>query len=96
MCPTARSPGASRRRSGRSRDRALEDRYIFSWKPTPAVLADVFHPHVVRDYIREAADAARGCIVEIIFKDTFTIRRDPRRVEEWTRIARQEIERTAA
>jgi hypothetical protein len=71
---------------------ALQDRYIFSWKPTPAMLADVFHPDQVRRYIRTALEAARDCIVEIILKDTFTIQRDPRRVEEWTRIAREEIE----
>ena len=72
---------------------ALEDKYIFSWKPAPAMLADVFHPGEVRRYIRAALEAARGCIIEVVLKDTFTIRRDPRRVEEWTRIAREEIER---
>jgi hypothetical protein len=75
---------------------ALEDRIIFSWKPTPAMLADAFHPDEVRAYIRGALQAARGCIVEVVLKDTFTLQRDPRRIEEWTRIARQEIDRAAA
>ena len=75
---------------------ALGDQLLFSWKPTPAMIADVFHPEVVREYIRIALERARGCFVEIILKDTFTIRNDPARVHEWTRIAREEIERAAA
>jgi hypothetical protein len=74
---------------------ALEDRIIFSWKPSPAMLADGFHPEQVRAYIRNALQRSRGCVVEIILKDTFTIQRDPRRVEEWAHIARQEIERVS-
>jgi hypothetical protein len=74
---------------------ALGNTLIFSWKPTPAMLADVFHPDAVREYIRGALAKARGCIVEIILKDTFTICHDPARVREWTRIAREEIERAA-
>jgi hypothetical protein len=74
---------------------ALGERYLLSWKPTPAMLADVFHPDQVREYLRDSLEKTRGCVVEVILKDTFTIRRDPRRVEEWARIARSEIERIA-
>ncbi len=75
---------------------ALEDRYIYSWKPTPAMLADEFHPDEVRRYIRAALEVAKGCVVEVILKDTFTIQRDPRRLSQWARIAREEIERVSA
>jgi hypothetical protein len=75
---------------------ALGDKFVLSWKPTPAMLAGVFDPDVVRRYIRETLEKARGCIVEIILKDTVTIGRDPERIRAWTRIAREEIQRTGA
>jgi hypothetical protein len=37
----------------------------------------------------------KGYRMEIILKDTFTLRGDPGRAEQWARIARQEIERAA-
>ena len=74
---------------------ALENRFIFSWKPSPAMLADRFHPDQVRAYIRDMLTRTRGCIVEISLKDTFTIQREPWRVIEWSRIAREEIERAS-
>jgi hypothetical protein len=74
---------------------ALGNRAIFSWKPSPAMLADVFHPDQVRQYIRETLEKTKGCWMEIILKDTFTISGDPGRVEQWARIARQEIARAA-
>ena len=50
---------------------ALQDQYVYSWKPTPADIAAVtFDPEHVRAYIRETLDIARGCIVEIVLKDT--------------------------
>jgi hypothetical protein len=75
---------------------ALGDKLLLAWKATPSILADVFHPDAVRSCIREALEKARGCRVEIILKDTFTVRHDPARISEWTRIAREEIERATA
>ena len=73
---------------------ALQDKYIYSWKPTPAMVSGRFFPDIVRDYIRRTLDAAKGCVLEMILKDTFTITRQPEKVEAWARIAREEIERT--
>jgi hypothetical protein len=42
------------------------------------MLADVFHPDQVRQYIRETLEKTKGC-----------------RMEQWARIAREEIERAA-
>jgi len=72
---------------------ALGDRYVFSWKPNPAVLADRFDPDHVRMYLRDALDRTRGCRLEIVPKDTFTVQGDARRFVEWTCIAREEIDR---
>lgn len=72
---------------------ALGDRYVFSWKPNPAMLADRFDPDHVRTYLRGALEQTRGCRLEIVLKDTFTVQGDARRFVEWTRIAREEIDR---
>lgn len=75
---------------------ALGDRFVFSWKPHPAYLADVtFDPDAVRAYIRETLDIARGCVVEMVLKDTHTCNQQPERFDVWTRIAMEEAERAA-
>ena len=69
---------------------ALEDRCIFSWKPNPADLAaESFNPDLIRSKIRECINAARGCVLEIIMKDTHTVRNEPWRMSEWVRIAKE-------
>jgi len=70
----------------------LGDQVIFSWKPNPAMLVHPFDPDAIRAYLRRTLEVARGCVLEIILKDTFTLERDPARVETWARIAREEIE----
>ena len=72
----------------------LGDRYIYSLKPHPGLLAGVrFEPEAVRADIRDALDKAKGCHLEIIMKDNHTLGNDPRRAAAWCSIARQEIER---
>jgi len=76
--------------------RELEDKYVYSWKPHPAYLADVtFDPEAVRADIRETLEIARGCVVEMIIKDTHTCNGRPERFDEWTRVAMEEAERAA-
>ncbi len=71
----------------------LGDRYIYSMKPNPAVIAvpgaDEEH---IRSGLREAMRAARDCRVEVIMKDNHTIGGDPGNVIRWCRIAREEAE----
>ena len=70
---------------------ALADRYIFSMKPNPADLAmEGFDPARIRAELRRDLQVTRGCRVEVVMKDNHTIRREPRRVVEWVRIAREE------
>jgi hypothetical protein len=72
----------------------LEDKYIFSMKPNPAVLAKpVIDKEAVRKKIRKAFEITRECIVEIIMKDNHTIGKRPENVIEWCKIAREEAER---
>jgi len=71
----------------------LQDRIIYSWKPNPAMIVGRFDPQTIRTYIRRTLQVAQGCVLEIVHKDTFTIEYEPARLETWTRIAREEIER---
>lgn len=73
----------------------LDDKYIFSWKPNPAMIVGKFSPERIRRYIRRTLEVARGCVVEMIHKDTFTVEKQPERLVTWARIAREEIERIA-
>lgn len=71
----------------------LGDRYIFSWKPHPGVLAtDTFDEEYVRRTLRQGLRtlAKHGCRVEVIMKDCHTVRNDPRRVVRWAQIAKEE------
>ena len=72
----------------------LGDRYVYSLKPHPGLLAGVrFDPAAVRADIRDALDKARGCHLEIVMKDNHTLGNDPQRAVTWCNIAREEIER---
>ena len=73
--------------------RELEDKYVISLKPNPAELAGKFNPDLVRENMRTKLDKTRDCVVEIVLKDTSSIENDPPRLESWTRIVREEIDR---
>lgn len=66
----------------------LSDRYIYSWKPNPALICgpDV-NWEAVENTTRETLEIARGCCVEMVMKDTHTFQGDPTRIERWTQIA---------
>ena len=70
----------------------LAGRCVFSWKPQPAHVCDPFDPGRIREYIRHAIGATRGCVVEMILKDTHTCDNRPERFTQWTDIARQLVE----
>lgn len=70
--------------------------YVYSMKPTPAVLAeDVWNPTAAGDQLRRNLEATRGCAVEVIMKDISTVRYEPERLWEWSRIATQLAEELA-
>lgn len=68
---------------------------IFSWKPKPAMLVGSYNEQYIRAYLREALAAMRGCVCEIILKDTHTVENRPERMHRWLEIAREEIDRMA-
>jgi hypothetical protein len=62
--------------------------YVFSWKPSPAVLAeDKWNPLAVRRELEQTLDRLSGLHVEIIMKDISTVRYQPQRLWEWAAIA---------
>ena len=66
----------------------LGKKYVASLKPNPALLAtDVFDENHARAVLREELAQLKGCGVEIILKDVTTIRRDPRRLWAWAKMA---------
>jgi hypothetical protein len=75
---------------------ALEDKYVYSRKPAPSVLAvPRIDEETVRADIRATLDITRGCIVELIMKDNHTLGHNPDNLVRWVRIAREEVERQA-
>lgn len=70
----------------------LGNRYIFSWKPNPAIVAgEKWNPDAVRQITREAMDKTKGCVLEIILKDTHTCRNEPHRMWEWGNVVKEVI-----
>lgn len=76
---------------------AVGDRYVFSYKPNPAVFAgDEWRPDVARAELQRVLERTRGMHVEIIMKDISTVRYQPHRLWEWARLAMEMVERVAA
>lgn len=71
----------------------LGTKAIFSWKPHPSHLVGEFDEARLRAYIHAACHATRGCILEMILKDTHTCEHHPERFHRWTAIARHVAER---
>jgi hypothetical protein len=72
----------------------LEDKFIYSYKPSPADLAlPKLNEDLVRSRIRQALEVTRGCHLEIIMKDNHTLGNNPANATRWCRIAKEEIER---
>jgi len=63
---------------------------VFSYKPNPAILGgEVWQPEAARAMLVDLLEKTRGCAVEVIMKDLHTCRREPHRMWEWTRMARE-------
>jgi hypothetical protein len=64
------------------------NRYVFSFKPNPAFLAeDTWNPEKVRDDLRCKLAKAGNCVVEVVLKDISTVRHEPQRLWEWAKVA---------
>jgi hypothetical protein len=74
----------------------LEDKYIYSMKPSPTDLAlpDIDEEYI-RKKLRRAFEITKNCRVEVIMKDNHTIGNNPQNVIKWVKIAKEEAERSA-
>jgi hypothetical protein len=67
----------------------LQNKAVFSWKPNPAPVCLQFDAERVRREINECLDIAQGCVVEMILKDTHTVRDDPDALSNWVNVAKE-------
>ncbi len=68
--------------------------YVYSRKPSPAMLAfDTFDPQAVRQDLQatRAACEKYGCPLELILKDISTVRYEPERLFQWAEVAMQVV-----
>jgi len=69
----------------------LGKNYVFSRKPNPALICASFNEDLIRKDIRYTLEVTRGCVLEIIMKDTHTVQNEPMRISRWVKIALEEI-----
>lgn len=70
--------------------------WVLALKPNPAIFApERFNADVARTELLKDLEPTRGCCVEIVLKDITTVRGDPSRLYEWTRIASEVAEEFA-
>jgi len=65
--------------------------YVFSCKAHPAYLVGKFNPEKVRAYLARILEVTRGCVLEIILKDTHTCEHHPERFTQWTDVAQEVV-----
>ena len=68
----------------------IRDEYVFSRKPSPALLAwDVFKPENVCEDLMATRQVCEqhGCPLEYILKDVSTVRYEPQRLFKWAEVA---------
>jgi hypothetical protein len=71
----------------------LKNRYIFSMKPSPTVLAvSNIDENYIRKSLRKSLQISKNCRVEIIMKDNTTLCNNPGNAVKWCQIAREEAE----
>lgn len=66
--------------------------YVYCRKPNPAPFCIDFDEAALAASLDHTLSVARGCIVEIIMKDTHTCQHDPSRFGRWVELARRRID----
>ncbi|HET6450593.1 MAG TPA: hypothetical protein VFI08_04745 [Spirochaetia bacterium] len=67
----------------------LDGRYVYSRKPTPAYISGA-HPDwdLLKRDVADTLEAARGCSLELCYRDIYTINGDRPRLAAWVRMTR--------
>jgi hypothetical protein len=72
---------------------SLGDRYVYVWKPNPALICSPAPDFAAAEKdIRETLEIARGCNLVMVMKDTSTFHNQPWRITHWTDMARRLVE----
>ena len=92
--PNLRRVSVSHWVDNRKMSEYLQDKYVYSMKPTPADLAvpEIDVDHISEKMIEELV-ITKGCVVEIIMKDNHTLGKNPQNLIDWTRIVREAIDK---
>ena len=69
----------------------IEDKYVFAWRPNPAMVCAFFDITTIRTQIRKGLDESRGCIIDIMLKDVSTVQNEPDRLFKWVNIVKEEV-----
>ena len=65
----------------------IEDSYVISLKPNSALLGfDKWDPDIIKNEMETKLEATKNCNVEIVLKDISTVKHEPQRLWEWTKI----------
>ena len=63
--------------------------YVMSWRPNPSsTICTDWNPELIKKTVKEAMDAAKGCVVDIMLKDVQTLKGETWRFKEWVKIVR--------
>jgi hypothetical protein len=66
----------------------IGDKYVFSYKPSPAIFTEgVWDLESVHTRLLDDISKINNCRVEIIMKDISTVKYEPQRLWEWSKIA---------
>ena len=67
----------------------LGSRYVYSRKPTPALMSGA-HPlwDLAREDMKKTYLATKNCCVEILFRDLYTVNHERSRLAEWVRMTK--------
>jgi hypothetical protein len=70
-----------------------KDKYVMSCKPSPAVFAvDNWDPKEAKRQIWNILEQTKGCSIELVMKDISTVKYQPQKLWEWSRIAQETID----
>lgn len=70
--------------------------YVYTHKPNPTIVSmEQWYPELARTELRRAFEKTRQNVVEVNLQDLHTVRKEPRRLTEWTRMAMELSEESA-
>lgn len=62
--------------------------YVYTHKPNPTIVSmEKWHPDLARAELRDAFEKTRDNVIEVNLQDLHTVRNEPHRLDEWSRIA---------